>query len=69
MKSINKDDLVKMLRGFIYTEYKNASNFAKAVGCTDAAVSKVLNGKMAIPNDWLNLMGYESVTIYRKVKK
>lgn len=69
MKHFNKDEMIEMLRGFIYSKHKNASKFAEHVGCSQVAVSRVLNGGLKIPDEWLKLMGYESVTIYRKVKK
>ena len=69
MKHLNDAEMREKLRVFIAVNYKTKINFAKNVGCSSAWVSNVLNGQKRIPDEWLELIGYESVTIYRKVKK
>jgi len=57
------------LRKFIVINYGSNAAFADSVGYTAQSVTNVLKGRQAVPLSWLSLMGYESVTIYRKVKK
>ena len=68
MKHLNEDEVRVKLRNYIYTNHKNQAGFAKFVGVTPQAVSNILNSEAKIPSEWLELIGYESITIYKKVK-
>ena len=63
----NKDEVIAKLRGYIAENFKNQSGFAKHCGVTDSYVSGVITGVKAIPDEWLALIGYEQVSVYRKI--
>lgn len=68
MKHYNRSEMTEKLRIFIATKYKRNVTFAREAGCSPQFVTNVINGKRKIPESWLELMGYESVIIYRKSK-
>ena len=69
MKHLNNEEIREELRKYIAIEHMHNYLFAQSVGCSTQSVTNVLKGRQEIPGKWLELMGYESVTIYRKVKK
>lgn len=69
MKHFNSEEIREELRKYIAVNHKHNYMFAQHVGCATQSVTNVLKGRQEIPSKWLELMGYESVTIYRKVKK
>lgn len=69
MKHLNSEEIREELRKYIAVNHKHNYIFAQSVGCATQSVTNVLKGRQEIPTKWLELMGYESVTIYRKLKK
>jgi len=69
MKNLNGEEIREELRKHIAVNHKYNYWFAQSVGCSTQSVTNVLKGRQEIPSKWLELMGYESVTIYKKVKK
>lgn len=65
----NKDEVLSKLRGYIAENHKTQKAFALSKGVTVAYVSGVICGVKAIPQDWLELIGFEQVTVYRKSKQ
>lgn len=63
----NKEEVLAKLRGYIAEKHKRQASFAISQGVTVQYVSGVLTGVKAIPKSWLELIGLESETVYRKV--
>lgn len=62
----NKDEVTAKLRGYIAENYRTQTAFAKHCGVTVPYVSAVLCGVKSIPASWLELVGLEVMTVYKK---
>ena len=59
---MKEKDVIKKLKGFIYSEYGNQTAFAKANGFTPAYVNMVLQGKKPLTDNVLTFIGMKKVT-------
>lgn len=62
------EDVIKKLRGHIYSEFETASNYANSKGVSKAYISSVLTGKREPSDGMLSDIGIkkEKQTIYKK---
>ena len=61
---MNKEDMLKKLKGFIYSEYGTAKKYAESKGVTPPFVSAVLTGKKEATKEMLADAGITKTTIY-----
>lgn len=57
MAEITMGQLRKRISEYIWRNYRTQRAFAKAMKCSDAYVSAVLNGKSSVPLSWAELVG------------
>lgn len=57
MTEITMGQLRKRIAEYIWRNYRTQRAFAKAMKCSDAYVSAVLNGKSSVPLSWAELVG------------
>jgi plasmid maintenance system antidote protein VapI len=61
---MNKEDMLKKLKGFIYSEFGTAKKYAEHKGVTPAFVSAVLNGNKSATEDMLSDIALKKSVTY-----
>lgn len=63
------EEIIKKLRGYIYSEFESATNYANSKGVSKAYISAVLKGKREPNDEILSDIGIkkEKQTIYKKL--
>ena len=61
---MDKKDMLKKLKGFIYAEFGTAKNYAEHKGVTPPFVSSVLKGDKSPTKDMLNDISLDKKVIY-----
>ena len=61
---MNKTDMLKKLKGYIYSEFGNAKNYAEYKGVSTAFISAVLNGKKEPTESILSDVAMSKEVIY-----
>ena len=64
MRYYKEEDVLKKLKGFVYSEYGSMKDYAESLGVTVQFISQVLNGKRTPTQPMLTGIGVirESVT-------
>jgi transcriptional regulator with XRE-family HTH domain len=66
--TMKEQDLIKKLKGHIYSEYGSARAFAREVGLSNTYISQVLNGDKPLTDTILAHVGFKKVVTIDYVK-
>lgn len=61
---MDKEEMLKKLKGFIYSEYGTAKNYAKIKGVSAPFISAVLTGKKEPTQEMFTDAGITKKTVY-----
>ena len=67
MKVISEDEFLGLIRARV-TEADSQSSAARALGVSKNTISLIMRGKMGPAKKLLRVLGYERVSMYRRIK-